>query len=138
MGQDVDIVHPDSDLSGYALIMAPALTLMTPERTARLVEASAHARLVSGPRTVFRTVSGRTPEDGQSGDLTELFGASLLNFDSLVGLEIRLFCLYQIPDETFVSPVNQPLLRGNPHLQLHRPRERGNGCQCGGISRAKS
>jgi len=91
LGQDVDIVHPDSDLSGYALIVAPALTLMTPERAARLMEASAHARLVFGPRTAFRTVSGRTPDDGQPGDLTGLFGASLLNFDSLpVGLEQRI------------------------------------------------
>ncbi|GGQ95653.1 beta-galactosidase [Deinococcus ruber] len=90
LGQDVDIVHPDSDLSGYALIVAPALTLMTPERAAHLEAAAQHARVVFGPRSAYRTVSGRTPEDGQPGVLAELLGAKLLNFDSLrPGLSVR-------------------------------------------------
>ena len=90
LGQDVDIVHPDSDLSGYALIVAPALTLMTPERAAHLEQAAGHARIVFGPRTAYRTASGRTPEDGQPGVLAGLLGSKLLNFDSLrPGLSVR-------------------------------------------------
>ena len=76
-------MHPDSDLGGYTLIVAPALTLMTPERAAHLEAAAQHARVVFGPRTAFRTVSGRTPEAGQFGPLAGLVGASLQNFESL-------------------------------------------------------
>ena len=83
LGQDVNIVHPDSDLGGYTFIVAPALTLMTPERAAHLEAAAQHARVVFGPRTAFRTVSGRTSEAGQFGPLAGLVGASLQNFDSL-------------------------------------------------------
>ncbi|MGY2892259.1 beta-galactosidase [Deinococcus sp. UYEF24] len=83
LGIDVGIVHPDADLSGYALIVAPALTLMTPERAAHLEEAAGHSQLVFGPRTAFRTVSGRTPETGQFGPLAALVGASLRSYDSL-------------------------------------------------------
>lgn len=83
LGMDVDIRHPDSDLSPYALIVAPALTLMTPERARHLEAVADHAQLVFGPRTAFRTPSGRTPETGQFGELSALVGVSLLNYDSL-------------------------------------------------------
>ena len=83
LGSDVDILHPDSDLSGYALIVAPALTLMTPQRARHLEAAAAHTRLVFGPRTAFRTATGRTPESGQFGELSSLIGAELLHYDSL-------------------------------------------------------
>ncbi|MFB9991272.1 beta-galactosidase [Deinococcus oregonensis] len=83
LGIDVDIVHPDSDLSGYALVVAPALTLMTPERARHLEAAALHTQMVFGPRTAFRTSSGRTPETGQFGDLAGLVGAALLHYDSL-------------------------------------------------------
>jgi len=83
LGQDVDIVHPDHDLSGYDVIVAPALTLMTPARAAHLQDAARHARIVFGPRTAYRTPSGRTPEDGQPGVLRDLLGVRLQNFDSL-------------------------------------------------------
>ncbi|WP_425148299.1 beta-galactosidase [Deinococcus sp.] len=90
LGQDIDILHPDADLSGYALIVAPALTLMTPERAAHLEAAAQTSRLVFGPRSAYRTASGRTPEDGQPGVLAGLLGAKLMNFDSLrPGLTVR-------------------------------------------------
>ncbi|GBF08174.1 beta-galactosidase family [Deinococcus aerius] len=83
LGMDVDILHPDADLSGYALIVAPALTLMTPGRARHLEAAAEGSALVFGPRTAFRTPSGRTPEEGQFGELGRLVGASLLRYDSL-------------------------------------------------------
>ncbi|THF70223.1 beta-galactosidase [Deinococcus sp. Arct2-2] len=83
LGVDVDIIHPDSDLTGYALVVAPALTLMTPDRARHLEAAAQQCRLVFGPRTAFRTASGRTPETGQFGDLGSVVGAALLHYDSL-------------------------------------------------------
>ena len=88
LGMDVDIRHPDANLSGYTVIVAPALTLMTPERAQHLTEAAERAQLVFGPRTAFRTLSGGAPEAGQFGALGQLVGAHLQNYDSLPsGLE---------------------------------------------------
>ncbi|GEM44874.1 beta-galactosidase [Deinococcus cellulosilyticus] len=83
LGVDVDVVHPSSDLSKYALIVAPALTLMTEETMEALRKATEHALLIFGPRTAYRTASGRTPETGQFGTLADLVGGKLRNFDSL-------------------------------------------------------
>ena len=84
LGLDVDVLHPDADLSAYLVIVAPALTLMTPQRAQHFTElAAAGKKLVFGPRTAFRTVSGGTPDEGQFGPLTSLIGAKLEQFDSL-------------------------------------------------------
>jgi beta-galactosidase len=84
LGLDVDVLHPDADLSAYPVIVAPALTLMTPERAQHLTDlAAAGKKLVFGPRTAFRTVSGGTPDEGQFGPLSALIGARLEHFDSL-------------------------------------------------------
>jgi beta-galactosidase len=83
LGLDVDIRHADADLSGYRLVVAPALQLMGDERARHLTEAAGTARLVFGPRTAYRTPSGRVHEDGQPGPLRGLLGLRLLNFDGL-------------------------------------------------------
>jgi beta-galactosidase len=83
LGVDVDVISADAELDGYDLIVAPALTLMTAERAAALTDAATRARVVFGPRTAYRTETGRTPEDGQFGALSGLIGARLLQFDSL-------------------------------------------------------
>jgi len=83
LSMDVDIVHPDSDLSSYSVIVAPAITLMTETRAKNLEAAAEHAQIVFGPRTAYRTKSGRTFEEGQFGPLTPLVGGQLENFDSL-------------------------------------------------------
>ncbi|THF85716.1 beta-galactosidase [Deinococcus sp. KSM4-11] len=88
LGVDVDIVHPDSDLGGYGVIVAPALTVMTPQRAGHLTEAATHAKVVFGPRTALRGRSGRAQDGGGFGPLSALLGARPLNFDSLPnGLE---------------------------------------------------
>ncbi|CAA9531896.1 MAG: GH42, partial [uncultured Thermomicrobiales bacterium] len=90
LGLDVDVRHPDQDLSGYRLIVAPALQLMDRARTDRLTAAARHAHLVFGPRTAYRAPSGRVHEDGQPGPLRELVGWSLRNFDGLKpGMTVR-------------------------------------------------
>src|SRR5690606_35456929 len=83
LGIDVDIRHPDHDLSGYALIVAPALQLMGKERADHLASYANETRLVFGPRTAYRTPTGRVQEDGQPGPLRDLVGQRLLNFDGL-------------------------------------------------------
>ncbi|CAM3959335.1 beta-galactosidase [Deinococcus marmoris] len=84
LGVDVDVIHADADLSGYAVIVAPAITLVSKERAAHWTAAvEAGAKLVCGPRTAFRTPGGETWADGQFGPLSELVGAKLLQYDSL-------------------------------------------------------
>ncbi|MGE3799131.1 MAG: beta-galactosidase trimerization domain-containing protein, partial [Thermomicrobiales bacterium] len=46
--------------------------------------------LVFGPRTAYRTPTGRVHEDGQPGPLRELVGHRLLNFDGMrPGIDVR-------------------------------------------------
>jgi beta-galactosidase len=90
LGVDVDIRQADADLSGYRLVVAPALQLMGDERARHLTEAARTARLVFGPRTAYRTPTGRVHEDGQPGPLRDVLGLRLLNFDGLrPGLGVR-------------------------------------------------
>jgi beta-galactosidase len=83
LGVDVDVRHPDADLSGYRLVVAPALQIVDAERAERLTAAAGSSRVLFGPRTAFRTMSGRVHENGQPGPLRDLLGCSLLNFDGL-------------------------------------------------------
>ena len=80
---DVDIRHPDHDLTGYDVIVAPAIQLMGAERARHLASYAGSARMVFGPRTAYRTPSGMVPLDGQPGPLRDLLGCSLLNVDGL-------------------------------------------------------
>ena len=90
LGLDVDIRHPDHDLAGYDVIVAPALQLMSRERADHLASYATDAILVFGPRAAYRTISGRVHEDGQPGPLRGLVGHSLLNFDGMrPGLTVR-------------------------------------------------
>jgi beta-galactosidase len=90
LGIDVDIRHPDHDLSGYDVIVAPAIQLMTKARADHLGSYAGSAVLVFGPRAAYRTPTGRVHEDGQPGPLRGLVGHALLNFDGLrPGLTVR-------------------------------------------------
>ena len=84
LGVDVDIRHPDNDLASYRLIVAPALQLMTESRAAHLASYAGFAELIFGPRTAYRTQTGRVHERGQPGPLRDLVGCSLLNFDGIL------------------------------------------------------
>ncbi|MEA2583903.1 MAG: beta-galactosidase [Thermomicrobiales bacterium] len=90
LGVDVDIRHPDHDLSGYDVIVAPAIQLMGEDRARHLASYAETSRLVFGPRTAYRTPTGRVHEDGQPGPLRGLVGHRLLNFDGMrSGLTVR-------------------------------------------------
>ncbi len=70
----VNVVHPDAGLSGYRLVVAPALRLMD-ERRARHLRAEAQlAHLVFGHRMGHRTPTRPVHEDGQPGPLHGLLG----------------------------------------------------------------
>ncbi|AFZ65953.1 beta-galactosidase [Deinococcus peraridilitoris] len=90
LGLDVDIVHPDAALEKYRLVVAPALTLISDARLAKLQRDAQGRLFVFGPRSAFRTASGRAHENGQFGDYKAFFGARLLNFESLrPGLSVQ-------------------------------------------------
>ncbi|MFC0672623.1 beta-galactosidase [Brachybacterium hainanense] len=84
-GIGVDVVSPDADLAGYALILAPVLFVAGPERAANLARAvAAGAHLVTG------FLSGRVDEDDQApildvpGHLAALCGVRVDETDSQV------------------------------------------------------
>ena len=84
LGLDVDILHPESDLTRYKVVVAPALTLISAERAKHFAALSAGGtKLVFGPRTAFRTPGGETWAEGQFGPMSDLIGAKLLQFDAL-------------------------------------------------------
>jgi beta-galactosidase len=88
LGVDVDVRHPDQDLSGYDLVVAPAIQLMGSGRARHLAAVGREALMLFGPRTGYRTPTGRVHEDGQPGPLANLLGCKLRNFDSMrPGLE---------------------------------------------------
>ncbi|THF70290.1 beta-galactosidase [Deinococcus sp. Arct2-2] len=84
LGVDVDVISANSDLTGYALVVAPAITLVGADRAARWTAAvRGGVHLLCGPRTAFRTPGGETWAEGQFGPLTELIGAKLGQYDSM-------------------------------------------------------
>ena len=83
LGVDVDIRHPEHDLAGYDLIVAPALQLVGQGRARHLAAAAGEALFLAGPRTAYRTPSGRVHEDGQPGPLRDLLGCALKNVDAM-------------------------------------------------------
>lgn len=83
LGVDVDIRHPDADLSSYRLVVAPALQLIGAERTRQLERAARHARIILGPRAGFRDLNAKVHLGGQPGPLEPLAGCRMTNFDGM-------------------------------------------------------
>jgi beta-galactosidase len=90
LGVDVDIRHADSDLGSYRLVVVPALQIIDESRARRFEQIAGSAHMIFGPRTGYRTPTGRVQEDGQPGPLRALLGCRLLNFDGMPpGLTVR-------------------------------------------------
>ena len=84
LGVDVDIIHPEQLADKeYALVVAPALTIMTPETASYLTQCAKSCPIIFGPRTAFRNDSGRVADKGQFQLIEDLVGIKLANFDSL-------------------------------------------------------
>ncbi|MEM5497350.1 beta-galactosidase [Paraglaciecola mesophila] len=84
LGVDVDIIHPEQLADKeYALVVAPALTVVTPEIASYLTQCAKNCPIIFGPRTAFRNDSGRVADKGQFQLIEDLVGIKLANFDSL-------------------------------------------------------
>jgi beta-galactosidase len=76
LGCDLDVVPADADLTGYGVVLAPALHLVTDDRVRRLREAmDAGATVVTGPRTLVRDLDARWVEASTPAGLTDRLGA---------------------------------------------------------------
>jgi beta-galactosidase len=80
-GLDVDIVAPDADLAGYAMVLVPTLPIM-PEGLAETLAALACPVLV-GPRSGSKTQSFRIPEGLAPGALRAAIPLTITRVESL-------------------------------------------------------
>jgi beta-galactosidase len=83
-GVDVDVVHPDADLSGYAAVVAPTLYLVDDALATRLsayVESGGH--LLATIRSGVKTPANQLRETLAPGPLTDLVGATVDRHESL-------------------------------------------------------
>ncbi len=75
LGLDVDVVDPAADLTGYELVLAPALHLHTHERVARLLAAvDVGATVVVGPRALVRDGEAVWLDEALPGGLADRLG----------------------------------------------------------------
>ncbi len=81
LGLDVDIVAPDADFTGYALVVAPSLPILEAATLAAL-EASG-AIVLFGPRTGSRTREGHIPENLPPGPLQARLPLRVTRLESL-------------------------------------------------------
>jgi beta-galactosidase len=81
LGLDVDIVSLDADLSGYRLIVAPSLPILTSEQVSRL--ATSRARVLCGPRTGSKTQDFQIPAELPPGPLQDRLPIKVVRVESL-------------------------------------------------------
>lgn len=86
----VDLVSPDTDLDGYAIVIAPALALFTPERITRLRAFAQQGHLVLGTRTGSRDGAAALWPERPPAGLQDLAGCEVEEYYALgedVGVE---------------------------------------------------
>lgn len=83
--QDVDIVHPSAPLSGYKLVIAPALNVLPDATVQHLIEyVRGGGHLVLGARTGMKDVHNALLPSRQPGDaLAKLLGGDVVDFYAL-------------------------------------------------------
>lgn len=81
LGLDVDILPPDADFTGYALVVAPSLPILEPA-TLDALEACG-AVVLFGPRAGSRTREGHIPENLPPGPLQARMGLRVARVESL-------------------------------------------------------
>jgi len=80
----VDVVHPDRELSGYDAVVAPALHLVDGALADRLEALVADGtELLFGARTGYKRPDNRLPDAPQPGPLADLVGATVANHESV-------------------------------------------------------
>lgn len=79
LGLDADVLGPRDDLTGYRVIVAPALHLMSPARVERLREAmAAGALVILGPRSLVKDLDDCWLEEPLPGGLASTLGARVV------------------------------------------------------------
>jgi beta-galactosidase len=81
LGLDIDILPPEADFTGYALVVAPSLPMLD-ETTLAALKASG-AKVLLGPRTGSRTREGHIPADLPPGPLQGYLPMSVTRVESL-------------------------------------------------------
>jgi beta-galactosidase len=84
LAQSVDIVSPDTDLSQYAVVFAPALNVLpdaTAKRLTRYVKQGGH--LVLGPRSGMKDVNNGLQQERQPGPLVNVLGGHVVQYYAL-------------------------------------------------------
>ncbi len=81
LGIDVDILPPDADLSGYRLVVAPALLHIDPDFVSALKKTN--ATVLFGPRSGSKTRSLQIPGELPPGPLAELLPLRVTRVESL-------------------------------------------------------
>ncbi len=81
LGLDVDIVAPDADLAGYAMVLVPTLPIVPAGFAERL--AAFDGLVLIGPRSGSKTPSLCIPEGLAPGDLRDLTGVTVTRVESL-------------------------------------------------------
>lgn len=80
-GVDIDIISPDADFSGYDVILAPSLPIITDDLITRLETSG--AQIVCGPRTGSKTPSLCIPPELAPGALGRLIDLTIPQAESL-------------------------------------------------------
>ena len=80
-GLDIDIVAPDSDLEGYAMVTIPSLPIMSDGFVARLAQLS--CPVLIGPRSGSKTESFSIPDALPPGGLQALLPLKVVRVESL-------------------------------------------------------
>jgi beta-galactosidase len=81
LGVDVDFVAPGADLTGYGLVLAPALVMPDSLAVARLADAA--ALVVLGPRSGAKTLDVTIPDGLPPGALRPLMPIRILSVETL-------------------------------------------------------
>lgn len=81
LGLNVDVVDPQTDLSGYAAVLAPSLPALTPDALAALQACG--APVIFGPRSGSKTQDFQIPADLAPGPLRRFLPLTVTRVESL-------------------------------------------------------
>ncbi|MCR5879263.1 beta-galactosidase trimerization domain-containing protein [Phenylobacterium sp. J367] len=81
LGVDIDIVPPDADFTGYSLVVAPSLPILSDELVSALERSG--AVVMFGPRTGSRTPEGHIPSTLPPGPLARRLPFKVTRVESL-------------------------------------------------------
>jgi beta-galactosidase len=83
LGLDVDIVHPDAPLDGYAMVVAPSLPILSDRLVARL--AAFGGPVLLGPRSGSKTSNFSIPDSLAPGALQSVMPLKVVRVESFRG-----------------------------------------------------